>query len=257
MTFPLDGSPLPASKRLLVACDYDGTLTPIVAQPEWATPDADLIELLRSLCASPGITAAVISGRSLEQLEHWLPLPDLVLVGGHGAEWRRPGFPPCRFLAPAGIDQRAERIANSLGEALRGVVGARVERKRFSVAAHFRHVPATSRPAFDAGFEEVAASFKPEFAAHEGKKVRELRPAGVDKGRALVRLRAALWLEDVPALVLGDDATDEEGFASLGAGDISVKIGEGDTRADHRLPNPGAARMLLADLLRRREEMLS
>ena len=65
-----------------------------------------------------------------------------------------------------------------------------------------------------------------------------------DKGAALRRLRDELGAAG--ALYLGDDVTDEDGFRALGPGDVSVKIGDGETAADHRVPDlgrrPGAAR---------------
>ena len=79
---------LARTPRLLVACDYDGTLAPIVADPHQAKPLPESVHAMRSLAALPATTAGVISGRALRDLATLSRLPDEVhLVGSHGSEF--------------------------------------------------------------------------------------------------------------------------------------------------------------------------
>jgi trehalose-phosphatase len=74
--------------RLLVACDYDGTLAPIVADPQRATPVPESVTALRSLAGLPATTTAVISGRALRDLAVLSRLPaEVHLIGSHGSEF--------------------------------------------------------------------------------------------------------------------------------------------------------------------------
>ncbi len=83
---------LARTPRLLVACDYDGTLSPIVADPEQARPLPESVNALRSLASLSSTTVAVISGRALRDLATLSRLPSEVhLVGSHGSEVRAPG----------------------------------------------------------------------------------------------------------------------------------------------------------------------
>src|ERR1044072_9864355 len=74
--------------RLLVACDYDGTLAPIVETPEQARPLTESVGALRSLAGLHETTTAVISGRALRDLATLSRLPsEGHLVGSHGSEF--------------------------------------------------------------------------------------------------------------------------------------------------------------------------
>ncbi|MDT5244463.1 MAG: hypothetical protein QOD36_1839, partial [Mycobacterium sp.] len=74
--------------RLLVACDYDGTMAPIVPNPDDARPLAESAAALRELAALPSTTAALISGRALRDLATLSRMPaEVHLVGSHGSEF--------------------------------------------------------------------------------------------------------------------------------------------------------------------------
>lgn len=84
--------------QLLVACDYDGTLAPIVDDPTRAEPLPEAVAAIRALATLPQTTVAVVSGRALRDLATLSRLPGEVhLVGSHGSEFDL-GF--IRRLAP-------------------------------------------------------------------------------------------------------------------------------------------------------------
>src|SRR5688572_9669020 len=81
-----------ARPRLLIACDFDGTLAPIVDQPEEATLPSQVRRLLGKLQALPGVTVAVISGRAVCDLRTRVGIDGVLYAGNHGLEIDAPGI---------------------------------------------------------------------------------------------------------------------------------------------------------------------
>src|SRR5262245_7675843 len=104
--------------QLLVACDYDGTLAPIVEDPTRATQLPEAVAAVRTLASLPQTTVAVISGRSLRDLAALSRLPSEVhLVGSHGSEFDV-GF--VESIDPEVAELRT-RLGQALAELARGV----------------------------------------------------------------------------------------------------------------------------------------
>ena len=87
----------------------------------------------------------------------------------------------------------------------------------------------------------------PDLTAKPGKDVLELAVTDADKGAALVRLRGELGADAV--LYLGDDVTDEDAFRALGDDGVTIKVGDGDTVAAHRVPDLDGVRAVLERLV--------
>lgn len=225
--------------RLLVGSDFDGTLAAIVETPEQARAVDGAVAALRRLAACPGVTVLVLSGRSLRELSVLLHGVDGVrLVGSHGAERDDDAAP---LTEPQ--EQLRARLVLELARATADVEGARVERKPTGGAVHVRRAARDDAARLLGQVRRGPASW-PGVRATEGKEVLELSVVDVDKGRAFAGLRAEL---DVDAAVfVGDDVTDENVFAVLGAGDLAVKVGPGRTRASHRVDGPEDVVDLLA-----------
>ncbi len=217
--------------RLLVGSDFDGTLSPIVGDPDDARAVPGAVEALRRLAACPGVTVLVLSGRSLRELSVLLHGIDSVrLVGSHGAE-HDDGTAP---LTEAQEQVRA-RLVLELARATAAVPGARLERKPAGAAVHVRRASREDAVRLLAEVRRGPAGW-PGVHATEGKEVLELSVVDIDKGRAFARLREVL---DVDAAVfVGDDVTDENVFSVLGEGDLAVKVGPGRTCAGHRVGRP-------------------
>jgi trehalose 6-phosphate phosphatase len=218
-------------RPLLIVCDYDGTLAPIVRRPEDAAPQPGARDALAALLAHPTHRVAALSGRRAHEVQALLNLPELMVIGLHGMEW--PGEP-----LPAPDTETLRRLARQIPT----VPGVRLEDKGWTLAVHFREVEPEAQADVEAALRLVDV---PEgWEVVEGKKVREFRPGGFGKGRAVQRL-AALFPQHLPVF-FGDDVTDEEAFASLRKErGVTVKVGEGDTTAEHRVPDPGAVVSLL------------
>ncbi|NUS45690.1 MAG: trehalose-phosphatase [Mycobacteriaceae bacterium] len=239
------------SPRLLVASDYDGTIAPIVANPEDARPHPESVRALRALAGLSGTTAAVISGRALRDLAALSRLPvEVQLIGSHGSEFDV-GFVHA-------IDNDAKVLLREVQAELADIAaehpGVTVESKPASVALHVRNAtPELGRAALErvrhgaAGWVGVQVT--------EGKAVIELSVVPTDKGEALDIVRRQ---ENATAAVFfGDDVTDEKGFRRLHGPDVGIKVGDGDTAAPFRVRSTEDVCTALAYLLEERRTWLS
>jgi trehalose 6-phosphate phosphatase len=231
-----------ATRRpLLVASDYDGVFARLVGDPSAAKPEPGAARALSRLSAVEGITVAMVSGRGVRDLQTTSGFTGtLRWVGSHGAELDGP--------LTGELADRRDALVRRLEPVVTRVAGARLEVKPASVAVHVREVP--DRLAAVALLEDVDALADPSLTKKPGKEVLELAVTDADKGTALRRLRTETGA--VAALYLGDDVTDEDGFRALEPGDLTIKVGEGDTAARFRVADvPGAVAVVerLADLL--------
>ncbi|WP_020496215.1 trehalose-phosphatase [Sciscionella marina] len=236
--------------RLLIACDYDGTLAPIVENPEHARPSSESVGALRALADLHETTTAVISGRALRDLATLSRLPSEVhLVGSHGSEF------DVGFVHALDDDARElhARLHRSLTELTAGYAGVQLETKPASVAVHVRR-------ASEQVAEQVLTAVRSDQATWggvqvtEGKAVIELAVVQTDKGRALDVLRRRIGA--TAAIFIGDDVTDEKAFARLSGPDLGIKVGEGESRAEYRLPDTAAVSTTLAFILEERQNWL-
>jgi len=236
--------------QLLVGCDYDGTLAPLVDDPSKAQPLPESVAAIRSLASLPQTTVAVISGRSLRDLATLSRLPsEIHLVGSHGSEFDL-GF--LHSLAPELVDLQG-RVLTELTSIAREHDGVRVEIKPASVALHVRGV---DRPTGDRALDSVRCGPATWPGVHTtiGKDVIELSVVATDKGAAIATLRGQASASAV--LFLGDDVTDENAFARLQGPDVGIKIGPGETLAGHRLDEPVDAARALGFVLETRRHWL-
>jgi trehalose-phosphatase len=235
---------------LLVACDFDGTLAPIARSPQEAVPDEESLAALEALAGMPHTHAAVISGRALDDLAHQLSgVSKMWLVGSHGAEF---GAAFLKALPPAVLDLLA-RVRSEVVRIAGGIEGALIEDKPASVAFHFRNVPEDKAgPALEAILHGPATWEG--VHTRPGLKVIELSVAPGNKGRALAAIRHRVGATTV--VFIGDDVTDEDAFGVLGPTDLGVKVGDGPTRAPHRVESAAQVPELLRRMLILRNDWL-
>jgi trehalose 6-phosphate synthase/phosphatase len=235
--------------RLLV--DYDGTLVPIVRDPELAAPDSGLLSLLAALTAVQKLQIDIVSGRPRETLERWLGHLPLGLWAEHGF-WRRKS-PDHEWQAvaeiPAGWLDRIEQI---LRQFVADTPGSRVERKTASLAWHYRRADREfgARQAHELRMLLGDILSNQPFEVMEGKKVIEVRLRGVSK--ALVARRVIRECDPSTQLVaIGDDRTDEDLFRALPSSSLTIGVGPRPTCARIRLHDYREVRRLLRSLDRR------
>jgi len=229
---------IPVAEHPLFFLDYDGTLAPIVDDPDAAVPHPDVPDLLRTL--DDRFPVWIVTGRDLRALSSFLDQP-LKAIGLHGAQEGVVGG-EMQLLMPDEAAQALRRLRASVPS----VKGLNIEDKDQAFAVHYREVDdeEEARERLSAWLDAMPEMLD----AIWGKKVVELRPDGLTKGSAVRRI--ADEHPDCTPVYLGDDTTDEDAFAALqdmGRDAITVRIGEEKTRADHRLAGPDA----VVDYLRR------
>ncbi len=227
---------------LLVASDYDGTLSAIVENPAEAAPVRESMVALRALASMPHTHVAIISGRSLADLARLTGEPDgILLVGSHGSEFE-PGF--ARSLPEESRRLRA-RVASELEKIAEVGPGLELEHKPAGVALHYRRASrenaARARELVEGGPGALAG-----VSVKHGKEVVELSVVETSKGAALGAIRQRVGAGVV--LFVGDDVTDEDAFVTLGGPDIGIKVGPGETAARLRIDDVDAVARTLARL---------
>ncbi len=216
--------------------DFDGTLVDLIDQPDAVTADKDLRALLLDLDANLDGRLAIVSGRSLAQLDTMLgPLAQRVgLAGSHGIEmrWRGLDYRPER---PATFDLAAERMHGFAA----AHVGAIVEEKSFGVALHYRRCPGVGAAARSLA-QQLAQECN--LVVQEGKMMIELRLPGGGKDTAIRWMMAQPAMAGTHPVFIGDDVTDEVGFvAATALGGAGILVGlPRPTDAQYRLPRPAA-----------------
>jgi len=210
--------------------DVDGTLLPIAETPAEVSPSVAVCALLAKLSIASGGALALISGRSLKELDRLLCKQHFPAAGQHGSERR---------------DARGEMTRNQpqlaaldmLRDLMRDLADSDVrlllEDKGLSLALHYRRAPECG-PALMAKLQHVLSGY-PELSLQPGKMVLEVRASGVSKAHAVQAFMSEPpFMQRVPVFI-GDDVTDEDGFAMVNRlGGISIKVGSGNSVAHYR-----------------------
>lgn len=233
--------------------DYDGTLTPIVARPDLAVLSEAMRDTLGRLARYAIV--AVVSGRDLHDVRERVDLPGLYYAGSHGFDIAGPSGTHIENQQGVEYLPFLDRAEAMLRRRLSNVEGCLVERKRFSVAVHYRQVADGALPRVDRAVCDTATSF-PELRRSEGKMIYELQPdIDWDKGKAVAWLMDVLQLDAHTALplYLGDDVTDEDAFQTLATRGIGIVVAEQPSRSNARylLHNPGEVKAFLGALASR------
>jgi len=237
-------------KRLAVFLDYDGTLTPIVESPEQAVLSKEMrhtIEELAGYC-----TVGVVSGRDLQDVRELVGIDSIYYAGSHGFDIAGPGGEQEEAEQAAEFLPVLDRAETALEGWLHSLPGALVERKKFSIAAHYRKVAEENAGEVERAVDKVLENY-PDLRKSSGKKVFELQPR-IDwhKGKALLWLLDELELNraDVLPFYIGDDTTDEDGFRALRDRGVTIVVEEGSrsSEAQYKLASPDEVRKFLEKL---------
>lgn len=187
-----------------IATDIDGTLSPIVDDPDAAALASGAAAALAALAEQVAVVAAV-TGRAAADARRILGTDAILVAGNHGVEWLEPG----EVLAPVATDIRA-RLDEALA-AVPSLDGVHIEDKGLSATVHYRGAvdPARARDAV----LDALGGLGGWIDVREGRMSVELRPAGIgDKGAAVRALVERFGLRGL--VVLGDDVTDLDMFAA-------------------------------------------
>jgi trehalose 6-phosphate phosphatase len=226
--------------------DVDGTLLDIAETPGSVHVDAALLDLIARLYKASDGAVALISGRALSDLDERLGMLRLPMAGQHGLERRDVAG---RLWMHAPPPEAKCAIKAALATALERHPGLLLEDKGLTLALHYRRAPRLAGYAHRM-MAQLAAGAGSTLELQKGKRVVELKPAGIDKGTAIGEYLAELPFQGRRPVFIGDDANDEHGFAEINrAGGVSIKVGPGRSCGRYRLANVAAVRNWLAGAL--------
>jgi trehalose 6-phosphate synthase/phosphatase len=235
------------SNDRLLLLDYDGTLVPFKDQPELAQPPDELLDLLNDLSKKNKNEVIIVSGRDKRTLENWFGHLNLSLVAEHGA-WvkeKNGSWTTSHYLENTWkgeirqiLDMFVDRTPKSF-----------IEEKDYSLVWHYRR----SAPELGAiralelkdALLDLTSNLNLEVL--EGSKVIEVRNAGVNKGRSVLKwITKEMW--DY-VLAIGDDTSDEDIFAVLPDTAYSLKVGYNPSQAKFNLESVVETNNLLKKML--------
>lgn len=240
----IDNLPLSA---LALFLDVDGTLLDIAAAPQSVSVPEELRQRLRGLFTAGGGAVALVSGRSIADLDRLFAPLTLPSAGLHGFERRDIAGAYRRRTLPSAAALEAAREA--MLHLSRRHPGLLLEDKQFALALHYRGAPHLEDTAVEA-MRGIAATVADQLELQRGKMVVELRPRGATKADAV-----SAFLEEAPfagrmPIFLGDDLTDESAFGLVNEREgYSVLVGpDRASAARARLEDVSAARRWLGEL---------
>lgn len=238
-------------KQIVVFLDYDGTLSPIVEDPEKAFMTTEMREAVRDVAKY--FPTAIVSGRCRAKVHSFVKLSELFYAGSHGMDIKGPTngykhkngnhgilFQPAKEFVPM-----MNNVYKILLEKTEIIPGAKVENNKFCLSVHFRRVDEKLWVDLAEKVKSVLIEY-PKLRLTQGRKVLEIRPTiKWDKGKALEFLLESLGYgnsDDVLPLYIGDDRTDEDAFKVLrkrgqGLGILVSKFPK-ETAASYSLEEP-------------------
>ncbi len=233
------------SEKALLLLDYDGTLVQLKEKPYLATPDKELIILLKSLTNQEDNTVVIVSGRDKNTLENWFGKLNVCLIAEHGA-----------FVKEKGEWEKDPRIDDSWKQEVLPVLeryadrtaGSFIEEKEFSLAWHYRLSDSKLGSLRARELKSALYSLVGNLGLStiSGNKVVEIKYSFVNKGSAALRFIENKNWDFI--LAVGDDATDEDLFDALPEQAYSIKIGYDATKAVYSLESYREFRQLLEEL---------
>lgn len=240
--------------ELLVALDFDGTLSLLVKDSMSARMLPQARVVVDRLAALPHTTVALVSGRSMHDLEiiseHTADSP-LDLVGSHGVEYWIAG----QGMLP--VEEHPEEIAlrdrlrTEIAEDIADLPGVTIEPKTFGIGVHTRAASEEDAETAYQRADAMVAQHAPHWRRRTGHNIVEysFRQEGKDSAVRMLRERIGA----TAVFFAGDDTTDEDALSSLQRGDVGVRIGTGPTAASLRVADPFAFAALLGELASLRE----
>lgn len=239
-------------RRLLLCCDFDGTLVEFQPDPSAVQLPDDLRDLLRRLADHPSVSIGIVSGRRLGDVRDRTGLGDGAWVAGlHGLEIEGGGE---TFVHPQVAEARAlvQGLSKALATRVEGKPGAFIEDKGLSIAVHFRESPPDVQAEVSSAFEQLTRS------AIETGRLRVMRGAAVlellpnipwNKGDAVRWINERVQRQAGPVLpvYLGDDVTDQDAFRELEGRGIRIAASDRVSGGDFTVDGPpGVAELLSA-----------
>ena len=235
--------------RLVIALDFDGTASPLVAEPMAARALPEVKAQLDRLAALPDTFIAYVSGRSMNDLqeitEHGADSL-IALAGSHGAQYWFPGVGDADAPGSAAEDGSREELWAAAQSIVDRHENVRLEPKTYGMAIHTRLAAPDVEAAAFAEIDALAAERFPHWRRRAGHRVLEFSSRAEGKDAAMNALRD--HFDATGILFAGDDVTDEDAMRVLQPSDLGVRVGPGESAASLRVENPQQIAELLAQV---------
>jgi trehalose-phosphatase len=239
-------------KKPALFFDYDGTLTPIVSQPEDAVLGENMRQAIIKLAEKYPV--AVVSGRDLRDIQQLVGLDKLIYAGSHGYHIEGPNSlylenEEAQAVLPL-LDQLEQQLQQELADE---IPGCKIDRKKFAIAVHYRNVGESLVEAVKSEVQHVVDEHE-NLKLGTGKRILEIKPA-IDwhKGKAVYWLldKLNLTVDNTIPVYFGDDVTDEDAFRAIIDDGISILVGQHDqpTAAHYRLKDVDELEQFLTQLI--------
>jgi trehalose 6-phosphate phosphatase len=201
---------IPNLRQCALLLDIDGTIVDIAPTPTSVRVTPALRAVLSRLVVLTGGALALVSGRSLADIDRLFAPLRLAAIGGHGAEFRPSHDDEADIRDPLGLEPE-------LRQKLRALAGSGVvaEDKGYSVALHYRLAPEREMPVRDAVNKICADPWDAPIEILPGKAVIEIKHAGFSKATGVRELMTHAPFAGRRPIFIGDDTTDETVFAIL------------------------------------------
>ncbi|RIV68360.1 bifunctional alpha,alpha-trehalose-phosphate synthase (UDP-forming)/trehalose-phosphatase [Flagellimonas aequoris] len=231
------------SKKRLLFLDYDGTLVGFHKDPQKASPDEELYELLDELQNQENTTLFLISGRDKQTFGRWFLPKKYNMIVEHGVWISKEGH-EFKMLEQVKGEWMA-KIRPVLESFVDRTPGSFIEEKNYSLAWHYRNTDPDFGEKRATELNTVLRSLigNDDISVLNGNKVMEIKSSNVNKGRAATRMMSEDDYDFVFAI--GDDWTDEFMFQELPESAITVKVGLKKTHARYHVENTRRVRELL------------
>jgi trehalose 6-phosphate phosphatase len=244
MTHPL----LPLLDGLAFLLDIDGTLLDLAPTPRevWVPPG--LADTLSQLIGRSSGALALVSGRSLNDIDLIFAPAVFPAVGGHGAEMRlTPDSEAVATHAPP-MDKDLKRRLAAIAKLAPGIL---VEDKGYSLALHYRLAPQAEQAIYQAVARLRADLPSAPIEVLPGKCVCEIKHSGFTKATGVRELMVRDPFKGRRPLFIGDDVTDESVFAIMpDYNGLSFSVGRRAMGVDGHFDTPAGVREFLARLAR-------
>ncbi|RYE20740.1 MAG: trehalose-phosphatase [Sphingobacteriaceae bacterium] len=230
------------TQKRIFFLDYDGTLVGFQSDPQKASPDEKLYQILQNLSADPNNKVVIISGRDYETLEKWFGHLRITLVADHGAWQKLQGEWESIPALSSSWKKEIQPVLNTFSDR---TPGSFIEEKTYSMAWHYRNV--------ESGLGELRAgelinnlrfiTADKGLQILPGNKVIEVKNIEINKGKSVAAL---LYGEDYDfELAIGDDHTDEDIFKAMPDNSATIKVGSNSSAAKYYVNNFAEVRTLL------------
>ncbi len=240
------------ASRLLVALDFDGTLAPLVDNPDQARMTPAARNALDALAGLAATTVALVSGRGLANLREVSEAdPRWWLIGSHGVELEGPADGGVVAVPTADVDD-LQALWDDFTAIAQQFPDTWVETKPWGAALHTRSLDQETEQAVRAHARQRIAGYGDALTTRLGHGIIESSLQSQNKGDGIEALREHLR-PDVTVFI-GDDLTDEDAQAALGPDDVGIRCGLGPTRAAYFLPDVDAVADFLGQLTTARFE---